>query len=103
LTLAVLLAAGYAPKAGAQDAAARPERVIFGRIDSISGSRLVIRTRTGARVRVDALAATASGNSAVLFAGRAVRVAGTVDTAGVLHAKNILRERDSPAFWEPDR
>jgi hypothetical protein len=102
LILAVLLGAGYETEAAAQNRAVPSRRVIFGTIDSISGSRLVIRTRTGSQVRVDALDAMAGGNTAVLFAGRAVRVLGTVDAAGVLHAETILRERDSPALWEPD-
>jgi len=103
LILAVGLAGGYATDTQAQRSAKTSSREIVGTIDSISGSRLLIRTRTGARVRVDALAAMAGGHSAVLFVGRSVDVVGTVDNAGVLHAATIWRVKDSPALWPPDR
>jgi hypothetical protein len=30
-------------------------------------------------------------------------VAGTIDSAGVMHAEAMVRVKDSPAFWEADR
>ena len=96
LILTVVLATGYATETQAQ------QREIFGTVDSINGSRLMIRTRTGSRVQVDASAAIARGRSAVLFVGRAVDVVGTVDAAGVLHAETIARAKRSTALWHPD-
>ena len=75
---------------------------IYGTIRTMTGSQLGLQTRTGL-VRVDAADALRTYQSAVLFVGRSVMVRGAFDAAGVLHAQTILRAKDSPEFWSPDR
>jgi hypothetical protein len=105
LLLACGIAAGSAMRAQAQATADTTQHEIFGRIDSIAGSRLVLRTRTGRRVDVDALPALTASRSAVLFVGRVIDVVGTLDAAGVFHAKTIARANNAqhPELWPPDR
>ncbi len=103
LILAVVLAAGYATQTEAQPSPDASQREIFGKIGSIEGSRLTIRTRTGTVVQVDASAATAGGRSTPLVVGRAVDIVGMIDAAGTLHAERIMRAKESPALWPPDR
>ncbi len=78
---------------------------VYGTIDSITGSRLVIRTRTGHRLDIDALPALTAHRSTLLFVGRLLDVVGTFDTAGVLHAKSLWTARvpRDTALWPPDR
>jgi hypothetical protein len=98
------LIAGLAMRAEAQAGADTSRHEVYGTIDSITGSRLVIRTRTGARVYVDALPALTAHRTAVLFVGRVVGAEGTRDAAGVLHATTIERvPNPHPAGWPPDR
>jgi hypothetical protein len=98
------LTAGLAMQAQAQAGADTSRHEVFGTIDSITGSRLVIRTRTGARAYVDALPAMTAYRTAVLFVGRVVGVEGTRDAAGVLHATTIERVANPhPATWPVDR
>jgi hypothetical protein len=101
--LVVALTTGYGATIQAQQNTKASQREIVGTIDSINGSRLVMHTRTGTAMRVDALAAMAGGRSAVLFVGRAVIVRGNIDQAGVLRAETIQRAKDSREFWPPDR
>jgi hypothetical protein len=68
------------------------------------GSRLVVRTRTGHRLHVDALPAMAARRHTALFVGRLVLAVGTVDTAGVLHARSLWKVAGGdPPSWPPDR
>lgn|SRR6266700_3995818 len=100
LILIAVFAVEGAAEAEAQDSTGTRE--IFGTIDSLKGSHLVLRTRTGVRLHVDALLAQARSRSAVLLVGRYIDVMGTMDTAGVLHALTINRAM-YPALWPPDR
>jgi len=105
LLLAGGIATGSAMRAQAQATADTARHEIFGKIDSITGSRLVIRTRAGRRLDVDALPALTAYRSVELFVGRVIDAVGTLDAAGVLHAKTIARAHnpEDPALWPPDR
>jgi len=78
---------------------------ISGVVKSIdaSGSPLTIETRTGRLVQVDATGAIQMQRINVPPVGHAVRVRGTYDAKGVLHAEMILREKESPIGWPKDR
>ncbi len=109
LIRAFLLAEGVAMswtmRAQAQGRADTAEHQMVVTIDSMVGSRLVVRTRTGHRLYVDALPAMAARRHTVLFVGRVVVAVGTLDRAGVLHAKSLgkVHEPDYPPSWPPDR
>jgi hypothetical protein len=64
-------------RAQAQGRADTAEHQIVATIDSMVGSRLVVRTRTGHRLHVDALPAMAARRHPVLFVGRVVLAVGT--------------------------
>lgn len=78
---------------------------IYGTVDSITGSRLVVRTRTGHRLDIDGLPALTAHRSTLLFVGRLLDVVGTFDAAGVLHAKSLWTAHlpKDTALWPPDR
>jgi|HubBroStandDraft_6_1064221.scaffolds.fasta_scaffold61460_2 outer membrane protein assembly factor BamB len=76
---------------------------VFGVVTKVEGSLITLRTRTGSEVRVDTTAADKANLSAAAPLGRALHAAGTIDSAGVMHAEAIMRVKDSPAFWAADR
>jgi hypothetical protein len=77
---------------------------IFGTIASVRGSALLLRTRTGKLLAVDAAPAIAAGTySAPLFVGKIVLVGGTLDAARTLHAQTIVRIERLDARTGPDR
>jgi hypothetical protein len=87
----------------AQVAGSAVVRVIYGKIQGIKGTTVTLQTRTGTIVQVDAKPAIAADRSVTLMAGHAVRVTGTVDKAGVLHAENLQKAMDSPTIWPADQ
>jgi uncharacterized protein DUF5666 len=96
-------ASGTATKGSAQPAEPGPARIIYGNIQSIKGTTVTLKTRTGTVVQVDAKPAIAADRSVTLMVGHAIRVKGTVDKAGVLHAENLQKAMDSPTIWPADR
>ncbi|MGB6518626.1 MAG: hypothetical protein WBE79_09015 [Candidatus Cybelea sp.] len=76
---------------------------ITGTLVTISGSILTLRTRTGMIARVNDSEALRHERSAVLVIGESFNAKGTFDSAGVLHATAILREKRSQGTWPPDR
>jgi hypothetical protein len=78
-------------------------REIYGKIESVKGTMLTLRTRSGDLVQVETKPAQDAYHSAPLVVGRAVSVKGTADKAGVIHAEVVLRAKDSSAMWPPDR
>ncbi len=77
-------------------------REVYGKIASVDGSRLTIQIRTGT-VQVDAAAAVQAHRVVPLVIGHAVVIRGASDAKGILHADTILRAKESPATWPPDR
>jgi len=76
---------------------------LSGTVLELNGTALTLETRTGGVVRVDAVQAQKAYRSVVLVAGEAITALGTYDTQGVLMARTVLRAKDSPALWPPDR
>lgn len=94
-TLAPLVVAPPAPAR-----AALPSQ-IFGKILRIGPSQIIIQPATGRPVTVDTTQAVAADQSVPLVVGRAVHVFGPRDAAGIWHAQQIQRAKDSPALWLP--
>ncbi len=103
---ALPLSCAAAPGAGTTSEAPRPEsteHIVFGRIRSIEGSRLSIETRSKTVIQVDAKPAIQARRINVPVVGRAVRVHGTYDAKGVLHADNVQSAKDSELLWPADK
>jgi hypothetical protein len=84
--------------------APRATHVVYGTLNFVRGSALVLQTRRGALIHVDAAAAIASGMySAPLFVGKVVAVGGYYDASRVLHASNVQRLSKLDATTNPDR
>jgi len=70
----------------------RQRHNVFGVIATLALPKLLLRTRAGRLLKVDASVAIARGTySAPLFVGKAVLVAGDYDASGVLHAATVTR------------
>jgi outer membrane protein assembly factor BamB len=76
---------------------------VFGILVSAENGRLKVRDRTGKIIEVNATVAVKEFHSVPLGPGRALRLVGTYDAAGVLHVPTVLRARMSPADWPSDR
>jgi hypothetical protein len=79
------------------------EHEIYGRVESVSGHQITVRTRSGDLVRVDTTIAASGHHLAFHGVGGAVSVRGNYDASGVLAAQSISRAKSSPGAWEPDR
>ena len=88
---ALLLAAAPAPDS------------VSGVVRSIAGADLLLQTRTGSVVHVDASSALAAGQAALLRVGRPLTAIGARGADGALHASAVARAKDSPALWPPDK
>ena len=75
------------------------EHKVYGTVQSLRGSTLVIRTRSGRMVTVDGRAAR---STVLLTSHRPVIVYGTTDAAGVLHATSVWRTFPDAAHWPAD-
>lgn len=96
-------AKALAPHAVALRPTANAPHEVTGTLLKIDGSRLTLRTRTGAVVAVDDSAAVRHERAADLVVGQAFNVHGSYDALGVLHAALIVRAKPSPGSWPPDR
>jgi hypothetical protein len=76
---------------------------IYGKIRSVSGSRVTVQTRKGDVVEIDATGAIQAQRSVPLVVGHAIDARGSYDAKRVLQAQIILRAKDSPASWSADR
>jgi len=76
---------------------------IYGTVQAIDGSTIVIVKRSGEFAKVDAAAAFAKFLAVAPSVGRAVLVRGAVDEGGVMHAETMQRAQDNPELWQPDR
>ena len=78
--------------------------VVFGRLETVSGKMLTLRTRSGRVWRVDATEALASGNySAPLFVGKIVEIDGSLGKTGVIQALGVMRMGSLDASTPADR
>jgi hypothetical protein len=90
----------FAPVSSAADPQAEGN-LITGTVVRLDGARVVLRTRDGRAVTIDA--AEAIRNQRAEMTGVALTALGRRDGAGVFHATSISRAKDSPAAWDPDR
>jgi len=97
--------AGEAAKkeSAAKSAEQGATREVYGKIQSVKGTMVMIQTRSGTLVQVDAKPAIAAQRSVTLIVGHAIEVTGTVDKAGVFHAEILQKAKDSPTIWPADR
>jgi len=101
--VAILAGATLQPAAtlrGPAGAVASGGHKLYGTVQSLAGSTLVIRTRTGQVVTVDGAQAASFVR---LRRNRPVVVRGTRDTTGVIHAVSVWRVNADPTHWPPDR
>jgi hypothetical protein len=83
---------------------AKNDRRLYGRIEAIKSSILLVRARTGRNVRVDMTDALRTGMySAPLFAGKLVMITGYYDNVRTLHAQIVMRESRLDERTGPDR
>jgi hypothetical protein len=99
LALAALCGVGMGQMAVADDT---PPNEVSGIIRTINGGTLLLASRSGALVRVDAAQAILDQMTSLLRVGGAVTVLGARDPAGVLHAVAINRAKSSPQAWPDD-
>jgi hypothetical protein len=76
---------------------------VSGTVQTIIGTDLLLRSRSGGAIHVDAADAVAGEQSQALRAGLPVTVTGLRDASGVLHASAITRAKTAPALWPADR
>ena len=98
-------AVGAATQAVARLAPALPanDHEISGTIKSVAGDDIVLATRTGKLVRVDASNAVRRHLSVVLLVGEPVTVLGSYGKSGTVDATSISRAKPSPKGWPSDR
>jgi hypothetical protein len=76
---------------------------IYGMVASIAGDLIVMHTRDGRTLTVDAGQAAASFNKAQPRIGHAMIARGTLDEHGTLKANIVLHAKDHPVMWPADR
>jgi hypothetical protein len=76
---------------------------IYGMVASISGDTIVVHTRDGRTMTVDASAAAAGFNKAQPRVGHAMIARGTIDDHGALRASVVMHAKDHPVMWPADR
>jgi len=86
-------------------AAALPvgQHEIFGTVQSIDGSTIMVVTRGGDLIRVDAESAFANFLAAQPAVGHGILIRGIIDESGVVHAETLLHAKDNPLMWQPDQ
>jgi hypothetical protein len=100
---AATVATGRTIPATAYRGATKTPNEVTGTLVKARGPEIVLRTRAGKLVRVNAAAALKNERSEDLIVGRPFDVRGTYDAAGVMHAAIIIRAKPSPSTWPPDR
>ena len=76
---------------------------VYGIVSSIAGNSIVIHTRNGQTVNVDAAAASANFDKAQPRGGHALIARGRIAADGTLKADIVLHAKDHPAMWPADR
>jgi hypothetical protein len=76
---------------------------VSGNLVAVAGNAVLLRTRTGAQVQVDATAAFAAhARPVVMRQGRPLRAIGSRDADGFLHAVALTPAKRAKALWLPD-
>ena len=79
------------------------EHEVYGTVESLSDSSIVVKKRGGEILRINPVAARLGHNYATPKIGRALIARGSYDKAGVLVAERILHAVSHPAMWPSDR
>ena len=98
----LLLLAPLALPGAAAAADGLPPNQVSGTIRAINGDDLLLTTRTGAPMRVNAADAMRSRQTALLKVGGAVTAIGTLTPSGVLDAVAISRAKTAKLAWPAD-
>lgn len=88
-------APGFTPSTG-------PALQLYGTVREANGNNVVITTRSGSEVTVDASVAINAQLSAVLAPGQTVEIVGTEGPKGEVRADMIRRARGAPSSWPQD-
>jgi hypothetical protein len=81
---------------------ALPGHAVYGKLLRVENASLVLQTRNGSLVTVDAAPARRAETSALPVIGRAYLARGEYDAAGVMHATSVQRVKAEPELWKPD-
>jgi hypothetical protein len=81
---------------------ARHQHEIFGTINSISGSQITVKKRTGSLLTVDASVAIQSELCVGLEVGEPIDVQGTFAANGTMSAHSIQKAKDGSDSWPSD-
>jgi hypothetical protein len=79
------------------------EHEVYGVVQSIKGTTIIVTQRRGELLRVDATHAKKNFRFAAPSVGHALVARGTYTKAGVLDADSLLHAKDNPAIWPADR
>jgi hypothetical protein len=79
------------------------QHAVWGTIAALTADEMVIKTRTGALVRVDLTAARQAGNVVGAGIGDAAVVLGRFVAGGVLDASNVEHAKPEPSLWPKDQ
>jgi hypothetical protein len=79
------------------------EHEIYGTVESLSDSSIVVKKRGGEILRINPTAARLAHDYAPPKVGRALIARGSYDKAGVLVAEKILHAVSHPVMWPSDR
>ena len=79
------------------------EHEVYGTVESLSNSSIVVKKRGGEILRINPAAARLGHNYATPKIGRALIARGSYDKAGVLVAERILHAVSHAAMWPSDR
>lgn len=82
---------------------AQGQHEIYGIVSSIAGNTIVIHTRDGRTLNVDAGAASANFDKAQPRVGHALMARGRIAADGTLKADVVLHAKDHPVMWPADR
>jgi hypothetical protein len=97
--------AAECPRAGAVpnfEPSSGPALRLFGTVQQVQGNNLVIATRNGQHVTVDATPALSAQLSPPLAPGRTLDILGTQGPQGEIRADVIRRAPSAPSAWEAD-
>lgn len=95
-------AGGHTIPSSAYRGGGKAPNEVTGYLMKVTGSALILRTRAGKLVRVDAAAALKNERVQDLVVGRPFDVRGAYDAEGTMHAAFIIRAKPSQAAWPFD-
>ena len=82
---------------------AQGQHELYGIVSSIAGNAIVIHTRNGQVVNIDATTASANFDKAQPRIGHALAARGRIAADGTLKADIVLHAKDHPVMWPADR